>query len=177
MSPDEVAVRPLTERHWPEVQEIHALGIATGNATFDDQPPPWEQFRAGKLAEHRLVAVAADGRVLGWVAASPVSGRCVYSGVVEHSVYVHPAASGRGVGRVLLDALVTSTETAGIWTIECGVFPENTASLALHHRVGFREVGVRRRLGHMTHGPHAGQWRDVILLERRSSTVGTNPHR
>ncbi len=89
MSPDEVAVRPLTERHWPEVQEIHALGIATGNATFDDQPPPWEQFRAGKLAEHRLVAVAADGRVLGWVAASPVSGRCVYSGVVEHSVYVH----------------------------------------------------------------------------------------
>ncbi len=176
MSPEEVAVRPLTERHWPEVREIYARGIATGNATFDDQPPTWDQFQAGKLAEHRLVAIAADGRTLGWVAASPVSGRCVYSGVVEHSVYVHPAAAGRGVGRVLLQALVASTETAGIWTIECGVFPENTASLALHHRAGFREVGVRRRLGHMTHGPHAGQWRDVILLERRSSTVDTKPH-
>ncbi len=105
-----------------------------------------------------------------------MSGRCVYAGVVEHSVYVHPAASGRGVGRLLLDALIACTETAGVWTIECGVFPENTASLALHHRAGFREVGVRRRLGHMTHGPHAGRWRDVVLLQRRSPTVGTNPH-
>jgi L-amino acid N-acyltransferase YncA len=77
---------------------------------------------------------------------------------------------------MLLDALISSTEAVGIWTIECGIFPENTASLALHHRAGFRHVGVRRRLGHMTHGPHAGQWRDVVLLERRSPTVGTNPH-
>ncbi|MEX2289832.1 MAG: N-acetyltransferase family protein [Mycobacteriales bacterium] len=171
-----MAVRPLTEPHWPEVREIYARGIATGNATFDDQPPNWEQFRAGKPAEHRQVAVGADGRTLGWIAAAPVSSRCVYSGVVEHSVYVHPAASGRGVGRMLLDALISSTEAVGIWTIECGIFPENTASLALHHRAGFRDVGVRRRLGHMTHGPHAGQWRDVVLLERRSPTVGTNPH-
>ncbi len=175
MSLDEVAVTPLTRTHWPEVREIYARGIATGNATFDDQPPTWEQFQAGKLAEHRLVAVAGNGRTLGWVAASRVSGRCVYSGVVEHSVYVHPAAGGRGVGRLLLEALVASTETAGIWTIECGVFPENTASLVLHHRAGFRELGVRRRLGQMTHGPHAGQWRDVILLERRSATVGIDP--
>jgi len=96
MSPAEVAVRPLTKRHWPEVREIYARGIATGNATFDDQPPTSDQYQAGKLAEHRLVAVAADRRVLGGVAGSPASGRCVHTGVVEHSVYVHPAASGRG---------------------------------------------------------------------------------
>lgn len=112
MSPKEVSVRPLTERHWPEVREIYAHGIATGNATFDDQPPTWEQFQADKLTGHRLVAITADGRAPGWVAASPVPGRCVYSGVVEHSVYVHPAATGRGAGRVPLAALVASTETA-----------------------------------------------------------------
>jgi GNAT superfamily N-acetyltransferase len=94
---------------------MYARGIATGNATFDEQPPTWEQFRAGRPAEHRQVAVGADGRTLGWIAAAPVSSRCVYSGVIEHSVYVHPAASGRGVGRMLLDALISSAETAGIW--------------------------------------------------------------
>ena len=105
-------------------------------------------------------------RVLGWVAAVPVSDRCVYAGVVEHSVYVHPAAHGRGVGCALLAALVSSTEAAGIWTIQSGIFPENTASLALHERAGFRRVGVRERLGR-----HHGTWRDVVLLERRSTVV------
>ena len=176
MSLHEVGVVPLTERHWPEVREIYAHGIAGGNATFDDQPPTWEQFDANKLSEYCFVSMAA-GDALGWVAASPVSGRCVYAGVVEHSVYVHPAAAGQGIGRLLLAALIASTETAGIWTIQSGVFPENTASLALHRRAGFREVGVRHRLGHMTHGPYAGQWRDVILLERRSPVTGTGSSR
>jgi phosphinothricin acetyltransferase len=103
---------------------------------------------------------------VGWVATVPVSDRCVYAGVVEHSVYVHPAARGRGVGAALLGALVASTEAAGVWTIQSGIFPENVASLALHERLGFRRVGVRERLGR-----HHGQWRDVVLVERRSPTL------
>ncbi len=119
------------------------------------------------------MAVDDHGAVLGWVAASPVSARPVYAGVVEESVYVHPDAAGRGVGRLLLQALIASAEAAGVWTIEAKIFPENTASLSLHQTLGFEPVGVRRRLGRMSHGPHAGQWRDVILLERRSATIGT----
>jgi phosphinothricin acetyltransferase len=115
------------------------------------------------------VAVAADtGEVAGWVAVSAVSSRCVYAGVVEHSVYVDPAARGRGAGGALLRALTASTEAAGIWTIESGIFPENTASLRLHERAGFRVVGTRERLG-----CHLGRWRDVVLMERRSQRAGT----
>lgn len=165
-------IEPLDAEHWPRVEAIHAAGIATGHATFESEPPTWERFAASRPAPHRHVAVE-DGDVLGWVAATPVSDRCVYAGVVEHSVYVDPAASGRGVGCALLDALVASTEAAGIWTIQSGVFPENAASLALHARVGFEVVGTRRRLGRMAHGPLAGQWRDVLLLERRSTVAGT----
>ena len=120
---------------------------------------------------HRFV-VDSDGQVLGWVVASRVSDRDVYSGVVEHSVYVLPSARGRGVGRILLDELAASTEAAGIWTIQSGVFPENVASLRLHEAAGFQVVGVRRRLGRMSYGPLAQQWRDVILIERRSATAG-----
>ena len=167
-----MTVVPLTHEHWPEVERIYAAGIATGHATFESEPPTWEQFDAAKLPGHRLVAVE-DGRVVGWAAVSVVSDRCVYAGVVEHSVYVDPAASGRGVGRALLDALIASTEDAGIWTIQSGVFPENTASLALHRAAGFREVGVRERVARMTYGPQAGLWRDVVLVERRSERVGT----
>jgi phosphinothricin acetyltransferase len=124
-------------------------------------------FDASRLAGHRFVAV--DDRVLGWVAVSAVSSRPVYAGVVEHSVYVHPDARGRGVGRRLLDALISSTEQAGVWTIQSGVFPENTASLALHEACGFRTVGVRERVGrHLAQG---NRWRDVILLERRSPVI------
>ncbi|RLV49820.1 N-acetyltransferase family protein [Nocardioides mangrovicus] len=120
----------------------------------------------------RLVALDHSRGVLGWAAASAVSDRCVYAGVVEYSVYVDPGAQGRGVGRLLLDALITSTETAGIWTIQSGIFPENAASLALHRAAGLRDVGTRQRVGHMTHGPLAGTWRDVISIERRSDTAG-----
>jgi L-amino acid N-acyltransferase YncA len=165
------AVEALTAAHWREVERIYAEGIATGHATFESEPPDWEGFDAAKLPDQRLVAVA-DGLVLGWAAATAVSDRCVYAGVVEHSVYVAAAAQGRGVGRLLLDALIASTEADGIWTIQSGVFPENGVSLALHRAAGFREVGVRERVGRMTYGPLAGQWRDVVLIERRSPSVG-----
>ncbi|HEX5333195.1 MAG TPA: GNAT family N-acetyltransferase [Cellulomonas sp.] len=167
-SASEVTVVPLTVEHWPAVRDIYAAGIATGNATFESEPPSWEQFAAAKLPAHRAVAVDEDGTVLGWVAATAVSDRCVYAGVVEHSVYVHPDARGRGVGRTLLEALIVSTEAAGIWTIQSGILAENTASLALHAAAGFRVVGTRERLGRMAYGPLEGQWRDVVLLERRS---------
>ena len=165
-------IGPLTERHWDQVAVVYAEGIATGHATFEVEPPSWEQFAASRPGQHRHVATDHD-QVLGWVAATPVSERSVYAGVVEHSVYVASAAQGRGVGRVLLQALVGSTETAGVWTIQSGVFGENTASLRLHAAAGFRVVGIRSRLGRMTYGPLAGRWRDVVLLERRSPVVGS----
>ncbi len=151
---------------WPAVERIYAEGIATGDATFETEPPTWEAFDAARLPEHRLVA-EADGEVVGWAAASAVSERCVYAGVVEHSVYVTPARSGQGVGTALLRALIASTEAAGIWTIQTGIFPENTASMALHERCGFRVVGRRERMGQ-----HGGRWRDVLFLERRSRVAG-----
>lgn len=163
---DLVSVEPLRAEHWADVARIYAAGIADGDATFETTVPDWATWDAEHLAEHRFVATDGAGVVTGWVAAVPVSERCVYAGVVEHSVYVDPAYRGRGIGRFLLDALVESTEAAGIWTIQSGIFPENRASLALHERVGFRVVGRRERLGR---GPTG--WRDVILLERRSPQI------
>ena len=155
----------MTEAHAAAVLAIYQAGIDEGDATFETQAPAWPEFTAARLPGHRYVArTGAD--VLGWVAVSPVSGRCVYAGVVEHSVYVHPAARGQGVGRQLRDTLITSTEAAGIWTIQSGIFPENTASVTLHHAVGFRDVGIRERIGQ-----HYGRWRDVLLLERRSPLI------
>ena len=164
-------IAPLVAAHWPQVAHIYAAGIATGQATFEAQPPGWESFAAAKLPDHRWVALDHE-RVLGWVAVSPVSDRCAYAGVVEHSVYVDPAVQSRGVGRRLLDRVIESTESAGIWTIQSGVFPENAASLSLHRGAGFRVVGTRERVGQMTVGPLAGQWRDVVMLERRSAVAG-----
>ncbi|WP_416392983.1 MULTISPECIES: GNAT family N-acetyltransferase [unclassified Curtobacterium] len=163
----------MTAADWPAVEAIYREGIATGNATFEAEPPTWEAFDAGKLFEHRFVAVDGDA-VLGWVAVSPTSTRPVYRGVIEHSVYVAAAARGRGVGHLLLDALITSTEAAGIWTIQSGILPENTASRTLHAQHGFRELGTRERIGLMTFGPWAGQWRDNVLVERRSPRAGTD---
>ena len=161
---------PLAAEHWADVERIYAAGIATGHATFEASPPTWDAFDAGKVREHRFVALDDDGRVLGWAAASAVSDRCVYAGVIEHSVYVDPAARGRGVGRALLDALLDSAAAGGVWTVQSGIFPENSASLALHTAAGFRVVGTRERLGRMTYGPLAGRWRDVVLMERRLAT-------
>ncbi|MGA5822939.1 GNAT family N-acetyltransferase [Kitasatospora sp. NPDC094028] len=156
----------MLPEHAEQVLAIYQLGIDGGDATFETAAPSWEAFDAARLPDHRLVAVDPAGRVLGWVTAVQVSDRCAYAGVVEHSVYVHPDARGRGVGARLLDALIASTEQAGIWTIQSGIFPENTASLALHERAGFRRIGVRERIGR-----HHDRWRDVVLLERRSPTI------
>jgi phosphinothricin acetyltransferase len=151
---------------WPAVAVIYAQGVATGNATFETEVPSWERWDGTHLPAHRLVA-ELDGTVVGWTAVSPVSTRCAYAGVVEHSVYVDEAVRGRGVGRQLLAALSESTERAGIWTIQTGIFPENEPSLALHRSAGFRVLGVRERPGQL-----GGRWRDVVVLERRSAVAG-----
>jgi phosphinothricin acetyltransferase len=149
-----------------EVLAIYQAGLDTGDASFDTDAPEWTAFDKACLPGHRFVAVGDDGQILGWIAVKPVSPRAAYAGVVEHSVYIGAAARGQGVGKALLDKLIASTEAAGIWTIQSGVFPENTASLALHARCGFRVVGTRARVGN-----HRGRWRDVVLLERRSPIV------
>jgi L-amino acid N-acyltransferase YncA len=159
------AIRPMRMEDAAAVLEIYQAGLDTGQASFETAAPTWDSFDAGRLPDHRFVAVA-DGQVLGWVAVTPVSTRPVYAGVVEHSVYVRPAARGRGVGRLLLEALIASTEKAGIWTIQSGIFPENASSLALHRAAGFRVIGIRERVGR-----HHGVWRDVVLMERRSPVV------
>ncbi|OLB76524.1 MAG: N-acetyltransferase [Actinobacteria bacterium 13_2_20CM_2_71_6] len=161
-----VAIRPMDAADAPAVLAIYQAGLDEGQASFETRAPDWPAFDAARLPGHRFVAVDPGDRVLGWVAVVPVSARPVYAGVVEHSVYVDPLARGRGVGLALLCALVAGTEAAGIWTIQSGVFPENTASIRLHERVGFRVVGVRERIGRLR-----GRWRDVLLIERRSPTV------
>lgn len=161
-------IRPMTDADADAVLAIYQAGIETGDATFETAAPEWTSFDKVRLPEHRFVAVdTPTGDVIGWAAVSPVSDRCVYAGVAEHSVYVHPAAQGRGIGIALLRALIDSTEAAGIWTLQSGIFPENAASMALHEKAGFRVVGRRERIGQ-----HHGQWRDVLLIERRSLRVG-----
>lgn len=168
------AVRTLTPADWPAVEQIYAQGIDDGEATFEVATPSWDAFDAARLPDLRLVAVHADGTVLGWVAASAVSSRPAYRGVVEHSVYVDRGARGRGVGRLLLDAFVRESEDAGIWTIQSSIFPENAASLRLHEAAGFRVVGRRERIARSGAGRHAGAWRDTLLIERRSARVAAD---
>ncbi len=155
----------MTPEHAAAVIAIYQAGIDEGNATFETAAPSWPDFTASRLPGHRYVAISGN-HVAGWVAASAVSDRCAYAGVVEHSVYVHPGARGQGTGGRLLAALIASTEAAGIWTLQSGIFPENTASLALHAAAGFRVVGTRERIG-----CHHGHWRDVLLIERRSQSL------
>jgi len=151
---------------WDGVRCVYLEGIATGHATFETEAPSWEKWDAAHRGQPRLVA--RDGaRVLGWAALLPVSARAVYAGVAEVSVYVGADARGRGVGRALLSELVRRSEEDGVWTLQAGIFPENGASLGLHRSCGFRIVGIRKRLGRL-----AGAWRDVMLLERRSSRAG-----
>ncbi len=161
-----IRIEPMQESDWPAVADIYGQGIESGHATFETDVPSREAWDAAHLGVGRLVAREGD-LVLGWAALSAVSDRCVYGGVAEVSVYVDAAARGRGIGRRLLEALILASEEAGIWTLQAGVFPENEASLAIHRSCGFRMVGRRERLGRL-----AGEWRDVILLERRSGSVG-----
>jgi len=162
-----LTIDALTPDDWEAVKRIFVEGIESGHATFETAAPTWEKWDADHLLAPRLVA-RKDGEVIGWGVLSPVSGRCVYAGVAEISVYVAASARGKGVGTALLEVLVPASEAEGIWTLQAGIFPENAASLAVHRRCGFREVGTRERLGKM-----GGVWRDVILLERRSPNVGT----
>jgi len=148
---------------WPAVSRIYAEGIATRNATFETEVPSWDGWDAAHLADHRLVAVVED-EVVGWAALVPVSKRVCYRGVAEVSAYVAEEARGQGIGATLLAGVIESAEGAGIWTLETGVFPENATSLALLKRFGFREVGIRERISQLD-----GVWRDVVLLERRST--------
>lgn len=151
---------------WEAMRRIYEEAIATGHATFEAKVPGWESWNASHLRECRLVAWE-DGKIVGWAALSPVSSRRVYAGVAEVSVYVATAAAGRGIGRALLRQLVLRSEQNGIWTLQAGIFPENVASLALHLSCGFRQLCVRERLGKL-----AGVWRDVVVFERRSRSVG-----
>jgi phosphinothricin acetyltransferase len=160
-----LTIRDVRPDDWPAVREIYEEGIRGGNATFETDTPTWERWDAAHL-DLRLVA-ELDGMVVGWAALAPASARRCYRGVGEVSVYVAEAARGAGLGRALLDELVGRSEQAGYWTLTAGVFPENEASVRLHRACGFREVGVRERIGEA-----AGVWRDVILLERRSAVVG-----
>ena len=162
----EINLEPMTEQDWPAVRAIYLEGISTGNATFEQSAPDWEKWDAGHVKTCRIVARQGND-VLGWAALSPVSGRCVYAGVAEVSVYVAERARGRKLGSRLLAALVAASEKEGIWTLQAGIFPENTASLQAHGRCGFRTIGRREKIGAMN-----GRWRDVMLLERRSTVVG-----
>jgi L-amino acid N-acyltransferase YncA/DNA-binding transcriptional ArsR family regulator len=166
-APARMLIRPMRPADADQVLLIYQAGLDTGQAIFETAVPSWQAFDRARLSLHRYVAADHSGQVLGWVAASAVSDRCVYSGVVEHSLYVRPDAHRRGIGAALLAALAASTESAGIWTIQTQIFPENTASTRLHERAGFRIVGTRRRIG-----CQHGRWRDVLLLELRSTIAG-----
>ncbi len=163
-----IAIRPLSPADWLPVRAIYLEGIATGNATFEREAPEWEAWSAAHAGECRLVA-SIEGEIAGWAALSPVSSRYVYAGVAEVSVYVAAAVRGKGAGTALLSALIGASEAFGIWTLQSGIFPENTASIALFTKAGFRVVGHRERIGRMD-----GRWRDTLLLERRSSVAGTS---
>ncbi|NED94688.1 metalloregulator ArsR/SmtB family transcription factor [Phytoactinopolyspora alkaliphila] len=158
---DDVDVRAMRAGDWPAVSRIFAEGIATGVATFETEVPPQATLDAAWMDDHRWVA-EVDGEIAGWAAASPVSGRACYAGVGETSVYVGERFRGRGVGKALVRHQVIAADNAGLWTLQTSIFPENRASLALHHSAGFRTLGVRERIAQ-----HHGVWRDTVFLERR----------
>lgn len=162
-------IADMKAEDWEAVRSIYLEGIATRVATFETSAPEWEKWDAGHLRKMRLVARDEAGEMLGWAALSSVSDRCVYGGVAEVSVYVGERGRGRGVGRALLEALIAASEQNEIWTLQAGVFPENAASVKLHLSCGFREVGRRERIGKLN-----GVWRDTLLLERRSKSVGAS---
>ena len=160
-----MTIEALLPIHWPAVKSIYEQGIATGQATFQTSAPTWEEWNGSHLTHSRLVALEND-QVIGWAALTPVSGRCVYAGVAEVSVYIAETSRGKKIGQSLLQALVLSSEKHGLWTLQAGIFPENLASLKIHESCGFRVIGIREKIGQ-----HHGIWRDTVLLERRSKTI------
>ena len=156
----------LLPEHWSDVKAIYEQGIATGQATFQTDSPTWEEWNSSHLPHSRLVALE-NGAVIGWAALTPVSGRCVYAGVAEVSVYIAPGHRGQKVGQTLLQALIDSSEQHNLWTLQSGIFPENRASVHIHEKCGFRFVGYREKIGRQN-----GVWRNTVILERRSATVG-----
>jgi phosphinothricin acetyltransferase len=166
MTDTNITLESMTVQDWPQVRHIYQEGLATGNATFETQAPEWEAWDAKHLPTCRLIARQGE-TILGWAALSPVSSRAVYAGVAEVSIYVGASARGQGVGHRLLRALIAESEGNGIWTLQASIFPENVASIQLHLRHGFRQLGRRERIAQLH-----GMWRDTVILERRSSTVG-----
>ena len=156
----------MKEEDWESVRSIYQEGIETGNATFETHVPDWEEWDNRHHQSCRLVA-RKEGQVVGWAALSPVSERCVYRGAAEVSVYVSPDFHGQGIGKALLQRLNEESEQNELWTLQAGIFPENTVSIELHKACGFREVGRREKIGRMN-----DIWRDVVLYERRSKVVG-----
>ncbi|MBB3186598.1 GNAT family N-acetyltransferase [Microbacter margulisiae] len=164
----EVIIEKMTEKSWKEVAKIYQAGIATKNATFETEVPDWETWDKSHRKDCRLVALM-NHQIVGWVALSSVSSRCIYAGVAEVSIYVNPDFQRKGIGDKLMEAVITESEAKGIWTLQAGIFPENKGSLALHYKHGFRTVGIKKRIGKMDN-----IWRDVTFLERRSKVAGIN---
>jgi phosphinothricin acetyltransferase len=162
----DINIEKMKDENWPDVKSIYEEGIATGDATFESEAPDWEHWDKSHLSDCRLVA-KSGGKIVGWAALSAVSGRCVYKGVAEVSLYVMDSFRGRGTGTALLKAIIEESQRAGIWTLQSGTFPENAVSIAIQKACGFRKVGIREKIGCMN-----GKWRDVVLLERRSKIVG-----
>jgi L-amino acid N-acyltransferase YncA len=163
----EVLIRKLNEADYPLVKEIYQMGIDTGHATFETSAPEWKSWNQKFLKTFRLLAVE-NNEIIGWAALSAVSERCVYAGVCEVSCYVHPAHQGKGIGKMLLQSLISDSEENNIWTLQAGIFPENISSIQLHKRLDFREAGYRERIGKVN-----GCWRNVLLFERRSKIAGS----
>jgi L-amino acid N-acyltransferase YncA len=163
-----VTIKPMLQEDWEQVKQIYESGIATGIATFETTAPSWEKWNDGHLIFSRIVAIV-NNEVVGWAALSPVSSRCVYGGVAEVSVYLADTHKGKGIGKLLLQSLITESESNGIWTLQAGIFTDNIASLKLHKKVGFRVIGHRERIGNLK-----DKWKDNYILERRSRIVGTD---
>ncbi len=168
MNKNEIDIKQMSAKDWPEVARIYEAGIATKNATFQTKAPDWDSWNSAHRKDCRFIAIH-NNKIVGWIALSNVSGRCVYSGVAEVSVYVDSEFHGNGIGNLLMDTMIKESESNGIWTLQAGIFPENYSSLKLHHKHGFRTIGTREHLGKMD-----DIWRDVSILERRSKTVGIN---
>ncbi|RIV46502.1 GNAT family N-acetyltransferase [Flagellimonas pelagia] len=163
-----MTIRNMRPSDWEQVSQIYAEGIATGFATFETQIPSYEHWDKSHTDHCRLVAEENE-TILGWAALSPVSSRCVYGGVGEVSVYIAAQSRGKGVGKMLMQRLITESEQAGYWTLQSGIFPENKASVQLHEQVGFRYIGKRERVGKLH-----DEWKDNLLFEKRSNVIGTN---